>query len=126
MKNYNVTEIQKLFDECSVNDFKVRAVHNSVIDDCIHITVGLKELLCEYVRNHNFKRLLFKSNHEIYKLTWFLVNVGGEKERIKKVYVLEKRDKIIDVMASYEFQNAENFANDNLTLIIDEIIAEEV
>lgn len=123
MIDYDVTKIQKLFDEHGINELEVIRVVQ--YKDCTRITIVQKMFLNEYVKSHYFKKLIFKSSGKTYELSRFYVNVGGEKGRVKVVYALKKGDLIIDVMAYHEFENAENFANPNLTLIIDKIIAED-
>ena len=125
MVNYNVEEFQKFFNEHGADELEVIAVVEHGHVNCI--TVKRKETrLNEYVKNRCLKNLIFKSGGETYKLLRFYVNVGGEMDRIKTVYVLKNGNKIIDVIASHEFENAEDFDNPNLTLTIDKIIAEEV
>ena len=82
-----------------------------------------KQTVAEYCKNNFPKRFKFKNNGDVYEVQKFYINVNSH---VKIVFTLQKDEKILNVISLYECEHPELFANNYLTMSIDEVIKEDL
>ena len=122
MEDYNVSNMQRLFENGGIRDFVIRSVEFH--DGLIKLSIEKKETISKYCKYHLPKYLKFKSKNDVYELEKFYVaiNVCGP---VMPVFVLKKDGEILEVTSLYECEHSDLFYNKYLDMFIDEIIKED-
>ena len=110
-------EIKKIFNEHMLS-FDIIKLESLGFGE-INIRIKKKEILAKYCKNNFPREMEFKSGDEVYKVRKHYVNINGSG---RVVFTLQKGENILNVMSLYECENPELFANDYLTMSVDEVI----
>lgn len=114
-----ITEMQKLFEGCCIEGFRVSDV--GIEGDYVKVVFEKKRTLGEYLSRTTPGNLIFISGNKTYNIQRCFANVEG----VVKVFLSVHEDgKFKCLLSSYECKHQESFSIPIFEVCIDKIIKE--